>query len=1514
MNVHMSKGGSPYDSTSLGWKELYCGSVLVDRLEELDKLVAKYLVEVQMRKGKDRSAAGGEKGHQKTPACIEGIIKDACDGVNRGKTAGSKSTSLPRGAFTDVGLHTGGSERETAWPLARAIIGTFLQQSSTQSEVFKREMLDFQRCILGNRKKLPCWNKGDINTETVDLTMQMILSTARLGAELSEGGYDINGLEVELATIRGDLDAEVKARDEKTAKAYQLPAAFVLTKCIDSTRSPKLPFPDDEEICASVANLAHYRALALDNLGVFPLLKSVLTSESCPDMLHWLQFKEVKVIQGQLQSQLVLQTVEQWIFTLAGGLRSNDPFPFAHVGQLEEIVELYRMHVDAFLKGDLAGARMGAEMLSKETLVVWTSYALIENSIRGHHPTLMKPYGVSLDYRDMQHLVLCDKLSTDASLSVEEYLDSNSLRPGVFSLPDDATQLLAQDFCRGKVDGGRIMEIWAKEKANAADRRRYQWAEIQRKQALYVTLAKELEPLKRDLVQKTSEAAMAAQSLGLTYISLSAEYRNAQKKKNDADAAMSAAQSAVTKKEQEMKEADKPPLAVFQPLPSKEPEALTALFALYMPTHFRTLSRMSFMAQQMLLPRAPYPDAKCVTKVDGFKWTWMQPVIEYNMSDPRSLSSVVKHCHKTGHEGSDGMVEFGSRNQCPGQDKFPKIVRDYYSDSAGVWHPDSMPEIGWNGGGFPLDATFGCYFDPWVPPSEMTRIRFYTARASDGDLQPAFYMVPSPVPNRGNLAIAASPNDKPSSLSTKQNRALFTLRERPLLQARQLCKVLHDRSLPFENPDVKLIIQQLLYQIGCIEVLPSSNMPCHAWKWDLTENGDALQAIGEELLVLVDELAERLRDHEQLLLMIDIATYIRHWSSSNIVDVAEEVHQLCVEATQGFTMHVKDEITKKLEASDLLDIDRLKADRALFSMYTVLAHGGTFDLEPADIGRLLNAKVYAFYGHVYQKDARDTTKFGHLKVTSQNVMDGRLEAVLKAVKEDGRILSTAVAQIIELPQGPHKWMPVDSDSSSKTACFELATEDQLFSVNVRTGCVLINGLPPQSLPRGILDHPLYKRTFDSSGLGIDFEVSRKKDGTLRTNRPLAGFHYEFLLQGERLIAKEINEEGTTFELLESEGSWAAELPERLKKMHSHWCDRDSQNLVLRPVPFQAREVDFFATPLVEDLYDPACFSLFRVPKHLRTCSLAELQSCFWDQITDRLVIWPPDVELPPKEDKELLRVLSKFEPSKFIHVYRSKSPTGRKETLKLEFPRYSHEFEVIGGQVIATSFSDRRLAQQQQLTDTLPGFTQYLVFEPTGSNSNVPIDVIVPVAVKIRIESTNTGDAVRIHGSDACDAHREHRTYQIHARFRELRCHEIAARLQLAAMYAASDSFYPDRRVGMTGAQYAMDLIRRSYVDRPLTGDEAMQLSNVKRHEHCWRTPALYLLCNNLQQSAEQLRFLHEPGCEQEPPLPDDVLRNMTTAYQVQQTNTHTTTTMQCTSLTQYPLSTPPDRAPACGR
>jgi hypothetical protein len=57
-----------------------------------------------------------KSGFQRTPSFIFAVIKDA---ILQQQQQSCKQESMPRGGFTDVGLHTGGMPRATAWPLVQ---------------------------------------------------------------------------------------------------------------------------------------------------------------------------------------------------------------------------------------------------------------------------------------------------------------------------------------------------------------------------------------------------------------------------------------------------------------------------------------------------------------------------------------------------------------------------------------------------------------------------------------------------------------------------------------------------------------------------------------------------------------------------------------------------------------------------------------------------------------------------------------------------------------------------------------------------------------------------------------------------------------------------------------------------------------------------------------------------------------------------------------------------------------------------------------------------------------------------------------------------------------------------------------------------------------------------------------------------------------------------------------------------------------------------------------------------
>ena len=79
-----------------------------------------------------------------------------------------------------------------------------------------------------------------------------------------------------------------------------------------------------------------------------------------------------------------------------------------------------------------------------------------------------------------------------------------------------------------------------------------------------------------------------------------------------------------------------------------------------------------------------------------------------------------------------------------------------------------------------------------------------------------------------------------------------------------------------------------------------------------------------------------------------------------------------------------------------------------------------------------------------------------------------------------------------------------------------------------------------------------------------FEVSLTAAGVRRTIAPVRGCFYEFYLSGpdsgELVVAEVEAAIGQRMQLLDpgadlSGGSWGAELPRRLRELHSHWLDR-----------------------------------------------------------------------------------------------------------------------------------------------------------------------------------------------------------------------------------------------------------------------------------------------------------------------------------------------------------------------
>jgi hypothetical protein len=77
------------------------------------------------------------------------------------------------------------------------------------------------------------------------------------------------------------------------------------------------------------------------------------------------------------------------------------------------------------------------------------------------------------------------------------------------------------------------------------------------------------------------------------------------------------------------------------------------------------------------------------------------------------------------------------------------------------------------------------------------------------------------------------------------------------------------------------------------------------------------------------------------------------------------------------------------------------------------------------------------------------------------------------------------------------------------------------------------------------------------------------------------------------------------------------------------------------------------------------------------------------------------------------------------------------------------------------------------------------------------------------------------------DADIDYHLFDLHQRFDHLKAPTIASRLQLASLFAATGSLLPEPRLSMTSGEYAMELVRQSWTNKPLSLAEQSKLQCV---------------------------------------------------------------------------------------
>ena len=1203
--------------------------------------------------------------------------------------------------------------------------------------------------------------------DCVNVLMTMMTSIARKAADHLSGIYAIEDIEKLLLESRTEIDSHITHRWTEHAETYKI------SNLVDfSVHDWSINVPQESR---NIANLQRdqIRQLSRSNIDLIP----VTGSSNLAEVLRYVEtLEKYSFMNSSTILHLFLTTIEQSFCGESRHLR--DSYYSVDISSVEKLVNKYRLRNRELLKifidsstGDVKPGLV-VELLSKEMLVMWIGFALVHKTLKQQHPILGN-YGVPLNWKSVSHLVLSRKIAQEASLEVSAYIKRNSKRQSkLFDLSGNQKDTLqfALDYAS---QSPALIQIWKSENIAADGRERDQWQKILNKK-------KEVERLEYELrTQKKEKQNLESRRKSSIVFSIS-ELNELKLKINKQDCE-------IIKTENSLKEAMTPPDPVFQPLPREKNLALKILFFLHMPSEMKILSRMTISAQQILCPVEEFCKHSALIsdkitsmdkhmQIDAGSWTsWVD---YYNINSPTKKSvDHILHPYseyapaKPNHVGPNNVKEFYSSTQC-------------------VWHPDSLqPLILWNGGGFQLDMRIE-FFNPFSQTAKTSIIEYFTEKV-DKDVQFALTQYNENTPaTRSNQAIA-NQKFKPNCFTKSEWFTFTSLRAYPNQQLRKLCSILNDRSLPLSEPIVHTLLRQTLYHLG--EVENRGDGIFHVWKTDMFD-GEFLQIMHQELKNLGDEIASKPSQQQCMWILIEITHFVAQWSDQ------------CVSLLRTFHEKIEKWVLAcdaQIEQTHVNDLPTLRAKKGVFYHYQIfcLSRG---KLSNDDIAKLLECLVNAQNESKFKDETSYDEQLRTMIQKRHYVMSELVADIVQKVNRDPsrRMLTKAIRKIISHAPSNLNWTNILSNNRC-TCCFEARdSSNNLYSINLVNGMVLYNGTPPSQLPSTILDHPLYKRSFKDR----NFETC-SSGNSLRTMRPSHGFYYSFCLDSldnsTLTVTEEDPKNDSELVLLDScclpnEGSWGYDLPIILKENYSHWYCRKNKVVLFRGLKFFDRDADFILRLTGNQWH------CYRIPSHSRM----EI----WQKYLQGEIALQRSFDQLIKLQAPLMEVLEKFENRKYIHCY--KSPNEKIEQIGkigYHYPRFDLEFffdpnSTSNPQIkfLSRDYAGYHLSSEQQFSDTLLGFQRYLVLEHNERGKN-DTKVIIPHGNVVR-----DCEGVTVQTENRSESKLKVYTYDLHPRFGCLAATSIQARIHLADLYAACSTLVPEGRMKMCGTEVAMQLVRRS--------------------------------------------------------------------------------------------------------
>uniref|UniRef100_A0A0G4I9W3 ubiquitinyl hydrolase 1 n=1 Tax=Chromera velia CCMP2878 TaxID=1169474 RepID=A0A0G4I9W3_9ALVE len=1011
---------------------------------------------------------------------------------------------------------------------------------------------------------------------------------------------------------------------------------------------------------------------------------------------------------------------------------------------LDRLTRVYTETLETLLSSEDADLKAVAHALplsalrSTESLVHWAAFCIAHAHLERDDRLLGVPFKIPLDRDDLWRLGVGTREAEDAVLAVHWYIGrarerlrsgcAGELSDGLFSLDNPAATLEWVDGFVRTETGAPLREELQKEREREGTRRANFCAELVQKKARLSDLRQHLEFAQKE----ESEASFAYASSG--YLQ-SARWQWECKRKQT-----QALQSQVKYTNEDY------PKTIFHPLPRGDQDALRVLFFLQMPLPLRIFARLSIAAQQLMLPRpsAPHLSPKDHARAKELVAVWPMRFDWRNYC----LTSRDNWLPEAGNGHillEDPVVEFLSNTPEVPSHRGPKLVDCIHTDRCCEFYPDFPPsgasaQIGWRGGLFENHSWHkGGLFNPFLlrGTTHEPLVDAFHSEPLGGlwdqppelrQLLTTFTVMNATIrQDRDNIAVARQ-DAKPSWMESDNWLTVGNLRASSMTQISSLCAALWDGRLPLEIPYVQVLVQHLMWQVGEISekqgggeedsrfmwrhALVSSNAPSRSKHTPLLR--DALSKVA-------GVLREQPRQHLTMLLLCPLAGYLRGLDENTYASLADNL----TSTAQRWAEMKAEEVRRGESETGNEEVERQRERRiweATFLGYAALSRYDGFlsiqSVEDLCVGlAVLHLRV-----QTGGAEGRLIEVLRHVHGRCLEVVARRMKTILALVRGSGgdRILTAAARKILGSGVVPALvdicWNQV---GGNRSCCFEAVFGGRLLSLNLATGCVLLDGHPPSSLPPSVTTHALFLRTFGDA----KFEVVRDASGLMRTTSTFEERFYTFLplengkqLRISESFFDEQRQEEDTLELLDPNGKWAEQLPRRLRDLCSHWYSHTKNVVVMRGKKYLEREARHLlvlcGSPGLEEwlCVDVPIVDRAGSDKKEVWCRLAHQAE---EGRLGRHVVLGGEGDV-----SRVLEQLESVEEREFIHVKEEPWEGGGGRVLRFELPRVKDLcFRLFpsraGGEWRLRCASQRgwRLADCQLLPDCLYRFEQYLVLE-----------------------------------------------------------------------------------------------------------------------------------------------------------------------------------------------------------